>query len=209
MNKNECTAILSTIAISSLLATAFVFVGSMNLSQKAAGQAEEVFGENATFTQELEGTGAITNQTAAPTTNQTAAPTTNQTAAPTTNQTAAPTTNQTAAPTTNLTRSDIEPIRDSLETAREALQDNREQAALEALNNADGALFAITYPQPKGPVYDQLSTLRDNIDTARDSLHGNDAVKALQDLNAADSQVLKITKLLPAEEAEEEEEEAE
>jgi hypothetical protein len=181
MNKNECTAILSTIAISSLLATAFVFVGSMNLSQKAAGQAEEVFGENATFTQELEGTGAITNQTAAPTTNQT------------------------AAPTTNLTRSDIEPIRDSLETAREALQDNREQAALEALNNADGALFAITYPQPKGPVYDQLSTLRDNIDTARDSLHGNDAVKALQDLNAADSQVLKITKLLPAEEAEEEE----
>ncbi len=199
MNKNECTAILSTIAISSLLATAFVFVGSMNLSQKAAGQAEEVFGENATFTQELEGTGAITNQTAAPTTNQTAAPTTNQTAAPTTNQT--------AAPTTNLTRSDIEPIRDSLETAREALQDNREQAALEALNNADGALFAITYPQPKGPVYDQLSTLRDNIDTARDSLHGNDAVKALQDLNAADSQVLKITKLLPAEEAEEEEEE--
>src|ERR671918_46794 len=106
MNKNECTAILSTIAISSLLATAFVFVGSMNLSQKAAGQAEEVFGENATFTQELEGTGAIPNQTAAaPTTNQTAAaPTTNQTAAaPTTNQTAAaPTTNQTAAaPTTN------------------------------------------------------------------------------------------------------------
>ena len=186
MNKNECTAILSTIAISSLLATAFVFVGSMNLFQKAAGQAEEVFGENATFTQEVEGTGATTNQTAAPTTNQT------------------------AAPTTNLTRSDIEPIRDSLETAREALQDNREEAALEALNNADGALFAIiTYPQPKGMVYDQLSTLRDNIDTARDSLHGNDAVKALQDLNAADSQVLKITKLLPAQEEEGEEGEEE
>src|SRR5215217_809927 len=190
MNKNECTAILYTIAISSLLATAFVFVGSMNLSQKAAGQAEEVFGENATFTQELEGTGAITNQTAAPTTNQTAAPTTNQT----------------AAPTTNLTRSDIELIRDNLETAREALQDNDAQAALEALNNADGTLFAIIkYPEPKGPVYNQLSTLRDNIDTARDSLHDNDAVKALQDLNAADSQVLKITKLLPAEEAVEEE----
>jgi hypothetical protein len=207
MNKNECTAILSTIAISSLLATAFVFVGSMNLSQKAAGQAEEVFGENATFTQELEGTGAITNQTAAPTTNQTAAPTTNQTAAPTTNETPSDSAPISDSPTTNLTRSDIEPIRDSLETAREALQDNREQAALEALNNADGALFAIiTYPQPKGPVYDQLSTLRDNIDTARDSLHGNDAVKALQDLNAADSQVLKITKLLPAEEAVEEEE---
>jgi hypothetical protein len=195
MNKNEYTAILPAIAISSLLAAAFIFVGSTNLSQKVAGQAEEVFGENATFSEEVEGT-----------TNQTAAPTTNQTAAPTTNQTAAPTTNQTAAPTTNLTRSDVEPIRDSLETAREALQDNREQAALEALNNADGALFAIiTHPQSKASVYDQLSTLRTNIDTARDSLHGNDAVKALQDLNAADSQVLIITKLLPAEEVVEEE----
>src|SRR5215208_351481 len=185
MNKNECTAILSTIVISSLLATAFVFVGGMNLSQKVAGQAEEVFGGNATFTEEVEGTSATTNQTAAPTTNQTAAPTTNQTAAPTTNQT--------AAPTTNLTRSDIELIRDNLETAREALQDNDAQAALEALNNADGTLFAIIkYPEPKGPVYNQLSTLRDNIDTARDSLHDNDAVKALQDLNAADSHVLMI-----------------
>ena len=182
MNKNECTAILSTIVISSLLATAFVFVGGMNLSQKVAGQAEEVFGGNATFTEEVEGTSATTNQTAAPTTNQT------------------------AAPTTNLTRSDIELIRDNLETAREALQDNDAQAALEALNNADGTLFAIIkYPEPKGPVYNQLSTLRDNIDTARDSLHDNDAVKALQDLNAADSHVLMITKLLPAEEEGEEE----
>jgi hypothetical protein len=162
----------------------------MNLSQKAAGQAEDVFGENATFTEEVEGTSATTNQTAAPTTNQTAAPTTNQT----------------AAPTTNLTRSDIELIRDNLETAREALQDNDAQAALEALNNADGALFAIINEEPKGPVSDQLSTLQGNIDTARESLHGNDNAKALQDLNAADSQVLVITEMLPAEEAVEGEE---
>jgi hypothetical protein len=194
MNKSECTTILSSIVISSLLATAFVFVGSMNLSQKAAGQAEDVFGENATFTEEVEGTGATTNQTA---------PTTNQTA-PTTNQTA-PTTNQTA-PTTNLTSSDIEPVRDSLNTARIGLQDNDAQAALEALNNADGALFAIINEEPKGPVSDQLSTLQGNIDTARESLHGNDNAKALQDLNAADSHVLVITEMLPAEEAVEGEE---
>jgi hypothetical protein len=175
MNKSECTTILSSIVISSLLATAFVFVGSMNLSQKAAGQAEDVFGENATFTEEVEGTGATTNQTA-------------------------PTTNQTA-PTTNLTSSDIEPVRDSLNTARIGLQDNDAQAALEALNNADGALFAIINEEPKGPVSDQLSTLQGNIDTARESLHGNDNAKALQDLNAADSQVLIITEMLPAEEA--------
>jgi hypothetical protein len=187
MNKSECTTILSSIVISSLLATAFVFVGSMNLSQKAAGQAEDVFGENATFTEEVEGTGATTNQTA-----------------PTTNQTA-PTTNQTA-PTTNLTSSDIEPVRDSLNTARIGLQDNDAQAALEALNNADGALFAIINEEPKGPVSDQLSTLQGNIDTARESLHGNDNAKALQDLNAADSHVLVITEMLPAEEAVEGEE---
>jgi hypothetical protein len=180
MNKSECTTILSSIVISSLLATAFVFVGSMNLSQKAAGQAEDVFGENATFTEEVEGTGATTNQTA-------------------------PTTNQTA-PTTNLTSSDIEPVRDSLNTARIGLQDNDAQAALEALNNADGALFAIINEEPKGPVSDQLSTLQGNIDTARESLHGNDNAKALQDLNAADSQVLVITEMLPAEEAVEGEE---
>jgi hypothetical protein len=175
MNTSECTTILSAIVVSSLLATAFVFVGSMNLSQKAAGQAEDVFGENATFTEEVEGTGATTNQTA-------------------------PTTNQTA-PTTNLTSSDIEPVRDSLNTARIGLQDNDAQAALEALNNADGALFAIINEEPKGPVSDQLSTLQGNIDTARESLHGNDNAKALQDLNAADSQVLIITEMLPAEEA--------
>jgi hypothetical protein len=180
MNKSECTTILSSIVISSLLATAFVFVGSMNLSQKAAGQAEDVFGENATFTEEVEGTGATTNQTA-------------------------PTTNQTA-PTTNLTSSDIEPVRDSLNTARIGLQDNDAQAALEALNNADGALFAIINEEPKGPVSDQLSTLQGNIDTARESLHGNDNAKALQDLNAADSHVLVITEMLPAEEAVEGEE---
>jgi hypothetical protein len=180
MNKSECTTILSAIVISSLLATSFVFVGSMNLSQKAAGQAEDVFGENATFTEEVEGTGATTNQTA-------------------------PTTNQTA-PTTNLTSSDIGPVRDSLDTARIGLQDNDAQAALEALNNADGALFAIINEEPKGPVSDQLSTLQGNIDTARESLHGNDNAKALQDLNAADSHVLVITEMLPAEEAVEGEE---
>ena len=175
MNKSERTAILSAIVISSLLATAFVFVGSMNLSQKAAGQAEEVFGENATFIEEVEGTGVTSNQT--------------------------------AAPTMNLTSSDIESIRDSLNSAREALQDNREQAALGALNDADGALFAIISEGPKGPMSDQLSTLQGSIDTARESLRGNNIVKALQDLNTADSQVLAITEMLPAEEAVEEGEE--
>ena len=63
MNKNErsTTTLLSAIVISSLLASAFLLVGSMNFSQKAMGQAEEVFSENATSTEEA---GAIDNQTA-------------------------------------------------------------------------------------------------------------------------------------------------
>ena len=68
MNQKErsSAAILSAIVISSLLATGVFFNGNMNFSQKAVGQAEETFGGNATFTEEVEGQPA--NQTAATTT---------------------------------------------------------------------------------------------------------------------------------------------
>jgi hypothetical protein len=77
MNKNELTnpTISYVIAITMLSAVAFVFVVSTELHQNAVGQADEVFNENATFIQELEGgspaatanqtgeSGAATNQT--------------------------------------------------------------------------------------------------------------------------------------------------
>jgi hypothetical protein len=66
MNKNELTntTILYVIAITMLSAVAFVFVVSTELPQNAVGQAEEVFNENATFLQELEGSPTATaNQT--------------------------------------------------------------------------------------------------------------------------------------------------
>ena len=67
MNKNELTntTILYVIAITMLSAVAFVFVASTELPQKAVGQAEEAFNENATFIQELEGGSPTTtaNQT--------------------------------------------------------------------------------------------------------------------------------------------------
>ena len=208
MNKNErsTTTLLSAIVISSLLASAFLLVGSMNFSQKAMGQAEEVFSENATSTEEA---GAIDNQTAPAATNAT---TTNQTAAtpaPTpapspTNATAAGA-NQTA-PATNLTSSDIEPVRDSLNAAREGLQDNDTQAVIESINDADGALFAIIIEEGTGPVGDQLTTLSDDIDTTRESVRNLDNEKALENLNEADSQLLVVTEMLPPEEADEEEE---
>src|SRR5215217_364352 len=100
MNQNErsTATVLSAIVISSLLATAFLFVGTMNFSQKAIGQAEDVFGENATFAEEV---GSLTANQTTPTANQTTPTSTaNQTAA-------APST--AANVTTNVTSEDLEP----------------------------------------------------------------------------------------------------
>jgi hypothetical protein len=201
MNKNERTnaTILSAIVITLLSTMAFVFVGSTDLSQKAIGQAEEIFGENATFIEELEGTSPTANQTAAP-----AAPTANQTAAPAA-PTSVPTGNETA-PVTNLTRADIESFRENLNSAREGVQDDDAQTALGSINAADSALYVLVVEEPKGPVAEKLSALQDTLDTARESLRAEALEKALQDLNDADSQVLVITEMLPAEEPEESEE---
>src|ERR687890_267281 len=212
MNQNErsTATVLSAIVICSLLATAFLFVGTMNFSQKAIGQAEETFGENATFAEEVGSPAA--NQTT-PAANQTT-PAANQT---TPTPTQAPTADQTAAApstaanvTTNMTSEDLEPVRDSLNTAREGLQDNDTQAALEAINDADGTLFAlVTEEGSQGGLAKQLKTLQGNLDTARESLHNNDNAKALEDLNTADSQVLVITQALPEDEQADEPEEQE
>jgi hypothetical protein len=198
MNKNERTnaTILSAIVITLLSTMAFVFVGSTDLSQKAIGQAEEIFGENATFTEEIEGTSPTANQTAAP-----AAPTANQTAAPAA-PTSVPTANETA-PATNLTRADIESFRENLNSARQGVQDNDAQTALDSINAADSTLYVLIVEEPKGPAAEKLSALQDTLDTARESLRANALEKALQDLNNADSQVLVITEMLPAEEPEE------
>jgi hypothetical protein len=212
MNKNERTnaTILSAIVITLLSTMTFVFVGSTDLSQKAIGQAEEIFSENATFIEEIEGTSPTANQTAAPappTANQTAAPappTANQTAAPAA-PTGVPTANETA-PVTNLTWADIESFRDNLNSAREGVQDSDAQTALNSINAADGALYVLVVEEPKGPAAEKLSALQDTLDTARESLRAGALEKALQDLNNADSQVLVITEMLPAEEPEESEE---
>ncbi len=208
MNQKErsSAAILSAIVISSLLATGVFFNGNLNFPQKAVGQAEETFGENATFTEEVEGQPA--NQTAATTTpqpNQTAATTTPPpTPTPAANQTAAPTT---ANVTTNVTSEDIEPITDSLSTAREGLQENDTEAALGAINDADETLFTLVNEEgDQGGLAEQLKTLQEGLDTARESLHNDEDAKALEDLNTADTQVLAITQALPADEEAEDEE---
>jgi hypothetical protein len=206
MNQNErsTAAILSAIVISSLLATAFLFNGNLNFSQKALGQAEETFGGNATFTEEVEGQAA--NQTAA-TNATTTTPTPTPTPTPTANQTAGAPPATAANVTTNVTSADIEPIVDSLTTAREGLQENDTEAALGAINDADETLFTLVNEEgDQGGLAEQLKTLQENLDTARESLHNDDDAKALEDLNTADAQVLAITQALPADEEAEDEE---
>jgi hypothetical protein len=201
MTKNELTntTILYVIAISTLSTMALVFIVNMELPQKAFGQAEEVFSENATAIQEMEGGSPTANQTAAPTPS-----TANQTAAPTP-PAVAPTANETAQ-ATNLTRGDIESFREDLNSAREGVQNSDAQAALESVNAADSTLYVLVVEEPKGPVAEKLSALQETLDVARDSIRANALEKALQDLNNADSQVLVITEMLPAEEPEEPEE---
>ena len=198
MTKNELTntTILYVIAISTLSTMALVLIVNMESPQKAFGQAEEVFSENATAVREMEGGSPTANQTAAPT-----ASTANQTAAPTP-PAGAPLGNETTQ-ATNLTRGDIESFREDLNTAREGVQNSDAQAALDSINAADSTLYVLVVEEPKGPVAEKLSALQDTLDAARDSIRANALEKALQDLNNADSQVLVITGMLPAEESEE------
>ena len=112
----------------------------------------------------------------------------------------ATTTNQTAALPTNLTSSDIDPVRDSLSTARESLQNNDTTAAYSAVDSADSELFGLANGHGE-----QFKPLQDSIDSTRDALRNNDTAKAIQQLNTADVELLKVTQQLPAEGDQEEE----
>jgi hypothetical protein len=93
--------------------------------------------------------GGLTNFQALGQQNTTAA---NQTGATMQNQTSSMT-NQTTGNQTggaNMTAADLEPVTNSINDAREALQGNDTTAALEALNEADSQLFGITSSQPTG-----------------------------------------------------------
>lgn len=53
-----------------------------------------------------------------------------------------------AAAMANITADDLQPLRDNLNAAREAFQDNDNSAAYEALSDADNELFKVTNEQP-------------------------------------------------------------
>ena len=170
MNTNKQT--FAVVAISSLLVITAYISALTNL---------EVLGQqqNATNT-----TGATANQTGSVMQNQT-------------------TGNQTQAGgamggniMANFIPSDLDPVTDNLNTAREALQNNDTTEAFNALSSVRNELFALTNDMEPGQItvlYQTLNPLQAQIDQAQDGLQRNDLPNALEALNSADSELLKLT----------------
>ena len=170
MNTNKQT--FAVVAISSLLVITVSISSLTNL---------EVLGQqqNATNT-----TGATANQTGSVMQNQT---TGNQT------QTGGAMGGNIMA---NFIPSDLDPVTDNLNTAREALQNNDTTEAFNALSSVRNELFALTNDMEPGQItvlYQTLNPLQAQIDQAQDGLQRNDLPNALEALNSADSELLKLT----------------
>jgi CHASE3 domain sensor protein len=108
--------------------------------------------------------------------------------------------NQTVFQRGNVTQGDLEPIEDSLNAAREALQGNFNQTTFGHLSDISNELFRIErLAGPEGlAVMKELQPLQNIIDRAQDALRNHDNPKALQELNSADVEVLKLNQQVPA-----------
>ena len=96
----------------------------------------------------------------------------------------------------NFIPSDLDPVTDNLNTAREALQNNDTTEAFNALSSVRNELFALTNDMEPGQItvlYQTLNPLQAQIDQAQDGLQRNDLSNALEALNSADSELLKLT----------------
>ena len=96
----------------------------------------------------------------------------------------------------NFIPSDLDPVTDNLNTAREALQNNDTTEAFNVLSSVRNELFALTNDMELGQItvlYQTLNPLQAQIDQAQDGLQRNDLPNALEALNSADSELLKLT----------------
>jgi hypothetical protein len=125
---------------------------------------------------------------------------TNATAA-TSNQTGAAAENQTST-MAGLSQDDFNTLKDNLNAAREAVQDNDPAGAVGDLGSARTELN-ILMTQVGGedsPGGQQLMAVRNHIDAAEDAAGNADTLTAFQGINAADTELLKITQIIPADE---------
>jgi hypothetical protein len=184
---------VGTVSIA-LLSGLLIVVAAIGIGepQKAVGQAEEVFSENATFAQEMEGGSPSANQTAAP-----PPPTFN----PFTLPSETGTQNQTQMALANLTRADFALVTSALDSARDSILANSSQDAYTFLNDADDELFKTA--QAKGPsamitIIEITDPMRNNIDNAQEALLHGDLPNAMNERNSAEVELVRITQGLPA-----------
>jgi hypothetical protein len=134
--------------------------------------------------------------------------TTNQTGAATANQTAASGQNQTTGPFGNLTSAWLDPVRESLQSARDTLHENDTIGTYSSLGSADIQLFAIASDPASGAeittLLQEFKPLADGIDSVQGALQNNDRSKALDELNTVDVELLKLNQQLPPGQPEEE-----
>lgn len=115
------------------------------------------------------------------------------------NQTGSAAENQTST-MAGLSQEDFNTLRDNLNAAREAVQDNDPAGAVGDLGSARTELN-ILMTQVGGedsPGGKQLMAVRNHIDAAEDAAGNADTLKAFQGINAADTELLKITQIIPA-----------
>jgi type II secretory pathway pseudopilin PulG len=115
------------------------------------------------------------------------------------NQTGAAAGNQTST-MAGLSQEDFNTLKDNLNAAREAVQDNDPAGAVGDLGSARTELN-ILMTQVGGedsPGGQQLMAVRNHIDAAEDAAGNTDTLKAFQGINAADTELLKITQIIPA-----------
>jgi hypothetical protein len=164
--------------------------------QKAVGQAEEVFSENATLAQEMEGGSPSANQTTAPTP---------PTDSPFTLFGETGTQNQTQVALANLTRADFALVTSALDSARDSILTNSSQDAYTFLNDADDELFKTALakdPSAMMTVIEITDPMRNHIESAQKALLVGDLPNALNERNSAEVELVRVTQGLPAGEEE-------
>jgi hypothetical protein len=202
---------VGTVSIA-LLSGLLIVVAAIGIGepQKAVGQAEEVFSENATFAQEMEGGSPSANQTAAPT-----PPTTNLFTLPgetgTQNQTPfllpgeTGAQNQTQMVLANLTRADMEPVTSALSLTRDSILGNSSQEAYTFLTDAEDALFRTALgkgPSATTTIIKITEPIRNHIESTQEALLVGDLPKAMDERNSAEVELVRIIQGLPAGEEE-------
>ena len=114
------------------------------------------------------------------------------------NQTGAAAGNQTST-MAGLSQEDFNTLKDNLNAAREAVQDNDPAGAVGDLGSARTELNILMtrVGGEDSPGGQQLIAVRNHIDAAEDAAGNADTLKAFQGINAADTELLKITQTLP------------